>query len=138
MTSNRTLSGSAIALAVLGIAAVATFLLGIVQIFPQQVRESQRIVARDQAEYAAWAGAEHALLELKRSRGESKRFELSAEQQKDPTRGMPYVLLSQKQAACLVNGCLSYRQLLGSLKNASPVSFPLGNDKSAAHYDLLV
>lgn len=138
MTVKRTVPGSAIALAVLGIAAVATFLIGMVQLLPQQIRESQRTTLLEQAEYAAWAGVEHALLQLKQARSKDNRYELSAEQLRDPAREVPHAELTEEQAICLKNGCLSYSQLLFKKDNATAVSFPLGTDRSGVRYDLLV
>lgn len=117
-------NGSAIILSVLAIAAVTTIVIGIATLVPRDFQQSRNLESSLNAENAAWAGVEHALLLLRQAKEANTYFELSQE-----TR--PYSRYAQPASGvnCLDSlnransACSGLDRLLGNPVNQTPVWF---------------
>lgn len=71
------LTGSALILTALAIAAMTTVIIGVAQLVPKDFRQVQALESSLRAETAAWAGIEHALLLLRSAQNDASFFETS-------------------------------------------------------------
>ncbi len=133
---SKSFSGSAIVLTVLGIAAVTTVALGVAQLVPRDFRQSQALESSLQAENAAWAGVEHALLLLKSAQENNEYFSLSASAEapygayQAPARGDNCI---DDRAACP-----GFDRQLGNLQNGQPATFLRSLSTPGDEYSLVV
>jgi hypothetical protein len=128
-------SGSAIVLTVLAIAAMTTVALGVAQLVPRDFRQSQALESSLQAENAAWAGVEHALLLLKQAQATNTFVSLSD----SPSEPVGTYQSSPTRPNCLTTrtACPGFDRQLGNLQNGKPVvSGDLGTPDT--NYSLLI
>lgn len=131
----KSFAGSAIILTVLAVAAMTTVALGVAQLVPRDFRQSQALESSLQAENAAWAGVEHALLLLKNAQSSNNYFSLA-------DGGEPYGAYSPPARGinCINEraGCPGLDRQLGNLQNGRPVTFNSLIATPGTNYSLVV
>ncbi len=133
--NNKSFSGSAIILTVLGIAAMTTVALGVAQLVPRDFRQSQALESSLQAENAAWAGVEHALLLLKEAQSANEYFSLS---DNATTPYGSYKASARTNCITQRTACPGFDRQLGNIQNGQPVTFTAPLATAGDSYSLLV
>lgn len=128
-------SGSAIILTVLAVAAMTTVALGVAQLVPRDFQQSQALEASLQAENAAWAGVEHALLMLKSAQRSNGFFSLSGSSEKPYGS---YVPAGTTNCMNIRVACPGFDRQLGNLQNGKPVTLETSLGTPGSSYSLVV
>src|SRR5258706_2965373 len=131
-THSKHLSGSALAITLLTIAAITSISLGLASIVPDDFRQSRALEQSLNAENAAWAGVEHSLLLLRQASEKNDFYEIATERKKaiDENRlseDFPYGQYpwptSNSSTDCYLHRdvCPGIDRQLGILKNGTPL-----------------
>lgn len=135
--SKKYYSGSALVLTTMAIAAMTIIALGVAQLVPKDLRQSQALEASLQAESAAWAGVEHGLLLLKNGQENASFFELATNNQAPFGR---YIANTLTNLDCMASRgdsqCRGLDRQLGSLGEFSP--YKIDDLNTSAQYSLLI